>query len=401
MWEEVVIDDNFPCTWGNRPAFNHSKKNELWVMILEKAWAKVHGGYLNINSGLTREALHDLTGAPAMTFFNDEGTDDERWNVIYESDRNNFIMCGGTEDLTGDGTDKQEKKTGIVANHAYSLLGATELVETSPGNWKKLNYGSHTNNKVQRLVKLRNPWGKGEWKGAWADDDSLWTASLKQELGHTITDDGVFWMPFEEFNKLFSDFQVCYYKDDYKYSSTRLNTQEGQHVYFEFDVRKTGDYYFSINQINKRFFKKDRNYKYSSCTITVGKMDGDQIIYVGATQKANKEAWFEATCTPGRYICSIYTPWISFVDEITLASYGPEEIQFNILKETLVPTHYYQKLVVSKANRSESDWKDFSAQGHARIRYKFEHGNDGFGFFCFENETTDINMTVTLEFTKC
>lgn len=38
-------------------------------MIIEKAWAKVHGGYMNIYEGLTREALRDFTGASAKTFF--------------------------------------------------------------------------------------------------------------------------------------------------------------------------------------------------------------------------------------------------------------------------------------------------------------------------------------------
>ena len=32
---------------------------------------------------------------------------------------------------------------------------------------------------IERLVKLRNPWGKGEWKGDWGDDSWLWTPYLK------------------------------------------------------------------------------------------------------------------------------------------------------------------------------------------------------------------------------
>ena len=70
LWEDVIIDDHFPCSKrSRRPAFNHSRTNKLWVMIIEKAWAKVHGGYMNIAAGLTREALRDLTGASAKTFF--------------------------------------------------------------------------------------------------------------------------------------------------------------------------------------------------------------------------------------------------------------------------------------------------------------------------------------------
>lgn len=37
-------------------------------MLLEKAWAKIFKGYLNIEAGLTREALRDLTGASCKTF---------------------------------------------------------------------------------------------------------------------------------------------------------------------------------------------------------------------------------------------------------------------------------------------------------------------------------------------
>ena len=89
-------------------------------MLLEKAWAKVHGGYLNINAGLTREALHDLTGAPAITFFNDQGTSEERFNIILEGEKRDFIMAAGSDDLMGNGRDNQEQKTGIVGSHAYS-----------------------------------------------------------------------------------------------------------------------------------------------------------------------------------------------------------------------------------------------------------------------------------------
>ena len=36
-------------------------------MILEKAWAKLYKSYERIESGCSREALRDLTGAPTKT----------------------------------------------------------------------------------------------------------------------------------------------------------------------------------------------------------------------------------------------------------------------------------------------------------------------------------------------
>jgi hypothetical protein len=44
----ITIDDYFPLDpVTNRLAFSHTKENELWVLILEKAWAKINGSYEN------------------------------------------------------------------------------------------------------------------------------------------------------------------------------------------------------------------------------------------------------------------------------------------------------------------------------------------------------------------
>ena len=46
----VIIDDYLPTRY-NRPCYANSKDGELWVMLLEKAWAKLHGSYSRIESG--------------------------------------------------------------------------------------------------------------------------------------------------------------------------------------------------------------------------------------------------------------------------------------------------------------------------------------------------------------
>lgn len=46
-WKEIIIDDKFPCFNEERgPCFTKGNGSELWVLILEKAWAKLYGSYL-------------------------------------------------------------------------------------------------------------------------------------------------------------------------------------------------------------------------------------------------------------------------------------------------------------------------------------------------------------------
>lgn len=264
MWEEVIVDDYFPCRpTSKKPAFNSSKQNEIWVMLLEKAWAKVHGGYLNIDGGLTREALHDLTGAPAITHYTDEQSPNEHWANIIEGCNKKYIMTAGSHDICGNGTDTRDSKTGLCGNHAYSLLAAYELVKSGNGKYRLLRKGDDRRSVGARIVKLRNPWGKGEWRGEWSDRDQRWNSELKKELRHTLKEDGQFYMPFQSFLKYFHDYQICYYHDDFTYSSQRYNSDVHEPTLVNFTIKKPGKYYFSINQINKRFFrKKDSNFKF-------------------------------------------------------------------------------------------------------------------------------------------
>lgn len=65
-WQTVTVDDFFPVDASTgRLAFSHSPNNELWVALVEKAYAKLHGSYFAIESGSICDAFSDLTGAPA------------------------------------------------------------------------------------------------------------------------------------------------------------------------------------------------------------------------------------------------------------------------------------------------------------------------------------------------
>ena len=66
-----------------------------------------------------------------------------------------------------------------------------------------------------RLLKIRNPWGSFEWKGAWSDNAPEWGANplvraqLRPKVGASGADDGIFWMPWEDFVEHFNNIDVC------------------------------------------------------------------------------------------------------------------------------------------------------------------------------------------------
>ena len=63
----VVVDEWIPCRDG-QPAFSRAHGPEIWVILLEKAWAKIHGSYERIKHSHAHLAMQDLTSAPSITY---------------------------------------------------------------------------------------------------------------------------------------------------------------------------------------------------------------------------------------------------------------------------------------------------------------------------------------------
>ena len=63
-WIYVIIDERVIVNKATgKPVFGRCKsQHELWVSLIEKAYAKMHGCYENLISGYVDEGLQELTG---------------------------------------------------------------------------------------------------------------------------------------------------------------------------------------------------------------------------------------------------------------------------------------------------------------------------------------------------
>ena len=176
IWEYVLLDHYFPCNENKNPVFSKSRKGKhiLWVSLVEKAYAKLHSSYEAIESGTTSESLRALTGAPCVYYnLHDETNkmhycDKEKlWGELTDAKENNFMICTSTHANTNNKKDDEnfKKRYGLVRGHAYALL---DVVKPKNANF-------------ERMVKIRNPWGRDEWKGAYSDHSSEWTDELLDE----------------------------------------------------------------------------------------------------------------------------------------------------------------------------------------------------------------------------
>ena len=153
----VIVDDHLPVRKSDgQPAFATCRDGELWVSLLEKAWAKLHGTYARIEGGLPCFAASHIMGVPSESYKHCElDSPEDFFDMLQSADARNFTMMASSH---GQGENRNDE--GVITGHAYSLISIHEF--------------QHKGREV-KLLKLRNPWGHGEWQGDWSDNSPLWT----------------------------------------------------------------------------------------------------------------------------------------------------------------------------------------------------------------------------------
>nr|XP_055073649.1 calpain-2 catalytic subunit-like [Misgurnus anguillicaudatus] len=193
-WVDVVVDDRLPTRHGRLLFVQSAERSEFWSALLEKAYAKLNGSYEALDGGLSIEGFKDFTGGIAEHYELSKAPP-HLFKIIQKAlGLGSLLAC--SIDATSANQIEAETSLKLVKGHAYSVTGAEEV--------------NYLGRPVQ-LVRLRNPWGRIEWTGAWSDNSSEWKnvrPEVKSKLNYSA-EDGEFWIAYSDFVRHFSRLEIC------------------------------------------------------------------------------------------------------------------------------------------------------------------------------------------------
>ena len=253
-WKKVLVDDIFPCKMNEKNPFGElyfscSFQNEIWVSLIEKAWAKVNGSYANIDyGGFSYEVFDILTEAYSEHIEIGVKGKAKIWEILVNSEKRKYLMTVASKSFDLISGFKYELILGLEEKHAYTVV-KTKIIEPNKGE------------KV-RLVQLRNPYGEKEYTGDWGKYSKKWTPELKKKYKYDEEIekyDGMFYMSFDDFYKCFKMLDICKIEKDYQTSYCKIKKNQAkkcQILKLEIDE----DYprsYIQLYKKNLRIVKKN------------------------------------------------------------------------------------------------------------------------------------------------
>ena len=197
----ILIDDYIPINskgdfkYAQRTNYKGGDENCVWVALIEKAFAKLLGGYKYLDGNLCSP---ETSSTVFSRLFNSNpvvfsciykikiGNDiiDKNFLITYIM---NIFLEQPIAVTSNYNTSNDLIQDGIVNYHGYSLFN--------------IKYVDTKNGKIY-LIKLRNTWGRQEFTGEWSINSQLWkdNPELVNLLKEDFLDDGTFWISFEDFS---------------------------------------------------------------------------------------------------------------------------------------------------------------------------------------------------------
>lgn len=144
----IKVKPEFPKKADGTPAYAKIGDNELWVMLLEKAYAQHKGSYGKIDGGYVEKGMGVLTGENATSYKISKYTEKEILETFADAIKNNQPIAVDSKKIGKKNKEKSKLAKGlnIIGGHSYPVKGVSGNNISLQNPWTNVNTGNASDN---------------------------------------------------------------------------------------------------------------------------------------------------------------------------------------------------------------------------------------------------------------
>lgn len=386
IWKLVIIDDYMPYIFNKdyNKKFSFSSLNQsfIWINLIEKAYAKLCGGYDKIQNGEVDEIFDILTD-----------TCTEKYELICFNKL--YLISLLKQDININKYIVFSKSNSKTSYKIGLLPGRNYLIEEI----KRCQSGTN-----EYALKLRNNFTNVKYNGKWSKESKNLVPDLKNEFPKS---DSVFCISVEELFKYFTYLYIIkihpiengneYFSEYIHYFKNEVNFPNIAII----DIAKDTNIIIQFHQKNPKF----NNFSIVSVTsyMIITDIDYD---YIDSISSVDSNYSLELNLKKGKYflISDIIYRYITTIDNChgyTINTYSKEKI--NLLKNNENNLHLnlnhkeiIKNIVINYSNKNLAPKRDELGldiyEQNLKNRNKFP-----FLFILFDNTNSNFDKNMTIK----
>ena len=378
MSTSVIIDDFIPVNSNNEPICSRCKNNELWVTLIEKAWAKLNGSYYNISEIPFEDVMRDMIGAPCKVLCHDG---ENLWSEIKQAFEKGHILCASAGKTSA--SKELLEELGFDGFYSYHIIN---LFEDS----------SYEESDESKFLLIRNV--RKNSSDDWFDETSLSNPLLSQilESQWKNSKDSLVLMNFTDFCHYFSHIVIAQIREKATLSSMPIDVNKDSWVLIRFEIEVEGEVDLIISQKDK-YRMPFKDYKYSMVRFIIAKQLKSGIEYFFGKCGSDKDLWENLQFEKGVYLLFVEVDWESHSFPLTISTYGNGVVKFLGEEHEKFPN--FLEEVYKTCAKQSGEKLDYSNEGEPACFKYSGMCQEGYGYNYFENFSTGAIIKEIVNYT--
>lgn len=385
----VTIDDYFPCHSNSKFwAFSTTLNKEIWLQVLEKAWAKLNGSYVSILPGTALDALRTLSEAPCELVENNTYKREDLWNLLKTSVKNKFVVV--CQPYQEDMLDLQ----GLVSHFVYYILNVYDL-QNGLG-----------------LIKFGNHSSSFDWKGDYSSYSKTWTPELMKQVNFSKNDKDSFYMSYDDFIKHFSFSYILKYRPNYFYNFKKFEQIPPDAMcIFKINVPDNFNGTLTIHQKQKRFCDSIPYYKPRQVNCFIAKYTQDSYEFIQGISSYDEKVEINFNYfNSGEYhiLTNLNWPYKEKTCHFVVSLYSNYDVEIDLVDRNSIPKNYFCKLMLDFMKKYETPIPtlnpDLTILTNTDIKNKWISNDPNYAFKLISvrngNMTCGYSISFTLKYDK-
>ena len=341
QWKLVLVDDNFPACENRKIkkfAFAHCKNKEIWVNLIEKAWAKINGCYAQIGANYSPFEIFDVLTEAYTEVININNNKKynlkkKLWKKISNAKKNGFIIMAVSNN------NLSIEKIGILPGGSYIISKMYEI---------------QTEDEVEpeKILKLYNPWEDIVFSGDWGELSKIWTEELKEKINYSEVKEGEFFISFNDFINYFDSLGIVKLHEYYICNSIKISKNQaikGQLIKLKI-FRKDCHAYLQLYQKNPRIILSDGTYQKPELSYLI--LADKNFNYITSVSSNHTHLCIEQNLNVGEYyiFCDVNYRYVNLNQKVhgyIVTAYSNIDIQLENITEEKNIKECLQKVMIS------------------------------------------------------